>query len=366
MSKRTLAMKKSVRPQVASPAMFEGLETRQMMSVGPASIPNATTNDAVFDAGTKTLHAIYNDTGSKSLKYQGFNDDGTTAGPVNVDSGVNTGLYLSLTEDSSGVLHAAYYDAQNGDLKYARRATDGVWTTTTIDSKNTTGYYPSITIAADGRPAISYYYKNGGNLRLAKFNGSTWDISTIASDGDVGRYSALQMNPGTKKLSVACEETSTGHYVFGEQGAGGVWNMATVDGATRGGGGYISLNFSDANLPAISYYDAVNADLKYAERSSRGKWNATTVAAKNSQGLYTDLAFTYNTDQPAIVYYNKTSDSVMLAYRQPGGSWSFEATVTGGGRNVTPVDGLVTGNQAPDLYLIYSNSTTGGLTVGTF
>jgi len=366
MSKRTLAMKKSVRPQTASRAMFEGLETRQMMSVGPVAIPNASTNDAVFDANTRTLHAIYYDTSSKSLKYQSFDDNGAAGAAVNVDSGVNTGLYLSLAEDSGGVLHAAYYDAQNGDLKYARRGTNGVWTTTTIDSKNTTGYYPSITIAADGRPAISYYYKNGGDLRLAKFNGTTWDVSNIATTGDVGRYSTLQVNPGTQKLSVACEETSSGHFMFAEQGSGGVWNMAMVDGATKGGGGYISLNFSDANLPAISYYDAVNADLKYAERSSRGKWNAVTVAAKNSQGLYTDLAFTYNTDQPAIVYYNKTSDSVMLAYRQVGGAWAFETTTTGGGRNVTPVDGLVTGNQAPDLYLIYSNSATGGLTVGTF
>jgi hypothetical protein len=366
MSKRTLAMKKSVRSQFASHPMIEGLEDRQMMSVGPAAIPNATTNDAVFDAGTKTLHAIYYDTSTKSLKYQSFNDNGTSSAAQDVDAGINTGLYLSLTEDTNGVLHAAYYDAANGDLKYARRDTNGVWTTSIVDSKNTTGYYPSITIAADGQPAISYYYKNGGNLRLAKFDGSTWAISSIATDGDVGRYSSLAVNPGTQKLAVACEETSTGHYIFAEQGSGSVWNIATVDSATRGGGGFISLNFSDGNLPGMSYYDAVNADLKYAERSSRGKWTATTVAAKNSQGLYTDLAFTYNTDQPAIVYYNKTSDSVMLAYRQTGGGWSFEVTATGGGRNVTPVDGLDTGNQAPALYLVYSNSATGGLTVGTF
>ena len=56
----------------------------------------------------------------------------------------------------------------------------------------------------------------------------------------------------------------------------------------------------------------------------------------------------------------------MLAYRQPGGAWSFETTATGGGRNVTPVDGLDSGNQAPALYLVYTNSATGGLKVGTF
>ena len=68
------------------------------------------------------------------------------------------------------------------------------------------------------------------------------------------------------------------------------------------------MNFN-TGLPAMSYYDAFNADLKFAERSSKGKWTATTVAAKNSQGLYTDLAFTFDTNQPAIVYYNKTQDA---------------------------------------------------------
>ena len=373
MSKQTLTMKRSVRPQGQ---MFEALETRQMMSVGPATIANASSNDAVYDANTKTLHAIYYDTASTTLKYQSFNDDGTSSAAETVDPAINTGLYLSIAEDSAGNLHAAYYDAHNGDLKYARRDTAGVWSTTTIDSKNTVGYYPSIVIGSDGQPVISYYYKNGGDLRLAKFNGGVWKLSTIATTGDVGRYSKLAINPATNQLSVAFEDTSTGHFMYADSSvvaaaspslpsSGYVWTIATADGITRGGGGYISLNFNAAGQPAMSYYDAVNADLKYSERSSRGKWNATTVASKNSQGLYTNLAFTYNTNQPAIVYYNKTADSVMLGYRNTDNTWSFETDVTGGGRNVTPADGASINGQAPDLYMIYTDSATGGLKVKT-
>jgi hypothetical protein len=379
MSKRTLSSTQSVRPNPFNTSrrpMIEGLESRQMMSVGPMDIPNASSNDTVFDAGTKTLHAIYYDTQSTTLKYQSFADDGSASTPETVDAGIQTGLYLSIAEDGAGNLHAAYYDANNGDLKYAHRDLAGVWTTSTIDSKNTVGYYPSITFDNDGQPVVSYYYKNGGDLRIAKLKGATWDISTIASTGDVGRYSKLVMNPTTHRLSVAFEDTSTGRFMYGDStliaaaspnvpSSSLAWNIATADGITKGGGGYISLNFNAAGQPALSYYDAFNADLKYSERSSRGKWSSITVASHNSQGLYTNLAFTYNTNQPAIVYYNKTTDSVMVAYRQPDSSWTFETAANGGGRNVTPADGLDDGINAPDLYLVYTRSATDGLMVTT-
>jgi hypothetical protein len=116
----------------------------------------------------------------------------------------------------------------------------------------------------------------------------------------------------------------------------------------------------------MSYYDAFNADLKYAERSSRGKWSTTTVASKNSQGLYTDLAFTFDTNQPAIIYYNKTSDAVTLAYRKPTGVWAFEDQIAGGGRNVTPADGIDDGVHAPPLYLTWFDTAGNQLKVDTF
>jgi hypothetical protein len=364
MSKHTLTKRKSVRPNVVGNNMLESLEGRQLMSVTPTSITNGTSNSTVFDANTKTLHVIYYDTATKSLDYQSFGDDGSVSQVQTIDATGDSGQYLSLAEDSGGILHAAYYDAQNGDLKYARRDLSGVWSTTTIDSKNTVGLYPSITMDANNEPVISYYYKNGGDLRMAKFDGAAWNLSTIATTNDIGRYSSLELNPVTNKLALGFEDTTMGHFMYAEESGTG-WAVTTVDAATKSGGGYISLNFNNG-LPAMSYYDAFNADLKYSERSSRGKWSTTTVAAKNSQGLYTNLAFTFDTDEPAIVYYNKTSDSAMLAYRKPDGVWNFETQLTGGGRNVTPADGVDNGVDAPALYLVWNDTASGMLKVDTF
>jgi hypothetical protein len=371
MSKRTLSMKQSVRSYPAGNRMIEDLESRQMMSVSPATLVNGTTNDTVFDANTKTLHVIYYDASAKTLNYQSFDDNGSSSQVQTIDNTEGAGQFLSLAEDSDGILHAAYYDAHNGDLKYARRDLGGVWSTSTIDSNHTVGLYPSIAInALTGKPNISYYNKSAGDLRLAQLGDNGWATSMVANAGDVGRYSSLAFDGA--KMGIGFENTTTGHFMYTERvystGAfAGEYSSlySEVDSTTKSGGGYISLNFNNG-LPAMSYYDAFNADLKYAERSSRGKWNASTVAAKNSQGLYTDLAFTFDTNQPAIVYYNKTSDSVILAYRKPGGVWYFETQLTGGGRNVTPADGVDDGSDAPALYLVWFDTGTSQLRLDSF
>lgn len=362
-SSRHFAARKAARP-ARHARFFDTLEDRRLMSVGPAAIPNATTNDSVYDADASLLHVVYYDAQAKSLNYQSFNNDGTANAPAVIDNSADVGQLMSITQDSTGVLHAAYYDGTNGDLKYARRDLAGTWSTQVVDSKNTVGLYPSIAIAADGRPAISYYAKTGGNLKFAKFDGAAWGIASIDVTNDVGRYSSLALNPVTNRFGISFEDTTTGHFRFAEQSAGGTWTAVDADATTLGGGGFTSLAYNNGN-PAFSYYDAHNADLKYAERSSRGKWSNTTVAAKNSQGLYTDLAWTFDTNQPAIVYYNKSTDSVLLTYRAPGGAWQFEVEATGGGRNVTATDGPSVGGQTPALFLVYTDTATGGLTVQT-
>ena len=378
MSTRTgsMLLLQAVRPFPARGPVVEGLEERRLMSVGPASLANGAANDAVFDAASNTLHVVYYDTATKNLQYQGFNNDGTSSAVQTVDAAGDVGLYLSMAQDSSGALHVAYYDAMNADLKYARRDLSGAWSTQTVDAKNTVGLYPSIAVNGVG-PAISYYDKTSGNLKFAASNGAGgFNVSTVATADDVGRYSSLTLTD-QNRFAMAYENTTTGAFMFTEDEPSFSlappaigespyhWRTTVVDATTVGGGGNISLVYNNG-LPAMSYYDARNADLKFAQRSSRGKWSTTLVASKNSQGMYGDLAFTYNTDQPAVVYYHKTTDSALLTYRNLDGSWAFETLLTGGGRNLTAVDGVSANGQAPELYLIWSDTATGGLKVGTF
>lgn len=356
MSKHTLSSRRISRP------VFDQLEDRRLMTVGPATIVDGSVNDIVYNENAEQLHVVYYNSAAKTLNHQAFNNDGTSSANTVIDTG-DAGQYLSIAQDDNGIIHAAYYDAINGDLKYARRDLGGTWSTSVIDSNNTVGLYPSIAIGADGKPAIAYYKKTGGNLRFAKFNGTSWDISLVAFNNDVGRQASLALNEATGKFGIGFNDDSAGQVKYAEE-SGASWVVQTADASTTLGGAYISLNFN-GGLPQMSYYDSHNADLKFAARSSRGKWNAETVASKNSQGLHTDLEYTFDTNQPAIVYYNKTADAVMLATRNVNGTWSFETEVSGGGRNVSAADAPSDGQIVPELFLVYTDGNTLDLNVAT-
>lgn len=64
------------------------------------------------------------------------------------------------------------------------------------------GQFASLAFAKDGQPAISYFDTTNGDLKFAKFNGTTWEISVIASDGLVGRNCDLAFSPSGEAFVV--------------------------------------------------------------------------------------------------------------------------------------------------------------------
>lgn len=356
--------------------VLDALEDRRLMSIGPLTIPDGSINDSVYDPDTKTLHVVYLNSSTRDLMYQPIvdNDPGFAPPTViqqNVISVTTTpqlgspGLYVALAQDDAGLLHVAYFDATKGDLIYARRALNGTWSRTTVDAKNSTGLYPSIVIKANSNPAISYFNKTSGDLKLADFDGTNWNISVIASTGEVGRYSSLRVHPVSGRFAVAYNDDTNGDVKYAEKNPS-AWSFQTVDANSPAGGSYISLNFNSVNRPAIAYCDTANADLEFAERSSRGKWSTQTLAAAGEQGFYADLAYHYETGQPDIVFYNRTADRVDLTYRNPNGTWTFETQVTGGGQNLSATDAPSLAGEVPPLFLVYSDKDLLKLFVGTF
>src|SRR5439155_10134670 len=84
---------------------------------------------------------------------------------------------------------------------------------------------------------------------------------------------------------------------------------------------YIYLAFDSASHPAISYYDAYPADLKYATKAS-GSWQTQTLAKKGAQGLFTNLWFD-DAGDANILYYSRKSNS-LVRLRGSLSSWSSD------------------------------------------
>jgi hypothetical protein len=293
----------------------------------PAAFAHGTFNAMAYDS-SNNLHFAWYDASSKTLKYAKRSAAGTWGATQTVDGGTDVGNFVSMALDATGKPGVAYYDANNADLKYAHFNGSG-WDVQTVDSQFTTGYYPSLRYDAADHPVIAYYYKSGGDLKFAARGTSGWELSTIdSSEADVGRYPSLALNPSTGRWAVAYETTSGGAFKYAQQTKTG-WSTAVID-DNGAGGGFVSLAFDGNGRPAFSYYDAANADLKFARQAASGTWSKTAIASKNSQGLYSNLFF--QAAVPTIYFFNKTGNSLNAARGDGGAGWAFEALAMGGGR----------------------------------
>jgi hypothetical protein len=125
------------------------------------------------------------------------------------------------------------------------------WFIDTVDSATDVGRHVSVAVdRKSGMTFISYYDATNGDLRLARYVGSggncgpsdAWICETVDSDGDVGQYN-----------SIATTSLITLPVTFGSEGNVGQYNSIAT---------YPSAN---AVWLFISYYDATNGALKYAE-----------------------------------------------------------------------------------------------------
>jgi len=149
-----------------------------------------------LEAGYPYLpHISYYDRGNGNLKYAWWSD--TTWLSETVDSAGIVGYHTSLALDSSDNPHISYYDGTNDTLKYTWLS-DATWLSETVDSAGQqpdwSGWDTSLALDQADAPHISYYDATDGNLKFARFDGTVWIIQTVDSGGDVGQYSSLALD----------------------------------------------------------------------------------------------------------------------------------------------------------------------------
>ena len=246
---------------------------------------------------------------------------GETVGPSGVLNGHSA---TSLALDGAENPCAAYYEGNDGDLKFAQH-TGGTWSITTVDTTGDTGQYCALAIDALGEPHIAYYFKLNPNgtsadhLKYAWRSGGTWNIDTVVA-GDVAGFTDLVLDSSGNPHITFFDgfSLSLKHAV-----KNGSWSVETVDSAGDVGQ-HASLVIDASDDLHVAYQDATNMGIRYAVKSG-GSWATQNVAGFTT---FPPFAFTAvhislvldSSGYAHIVFRDESSGKSQYS-RNTSGSW---------------------------------------------
>lgn len=234
-----------------------------------------------------------------------------------VDNSGDVGKWCEVAYDNQNYPHIAYFNETNRSLMYARWNGVG-WEIEQVDElrPNRVGEYCSIAVDQFGRPHISYYYSRGRLRYTVKTETGEWEIIDVDDDEDAGYYTsiALTYDEGWEKVvpHIVYHREQDGDLYYATQNAEtGEWLLTPIDESTDVG------EWTDIAMDAeghiyVSYYDAADADLKFAYFDGE-QWSTMIVDGADSDvGKMTSIALDQD-GVPHITYYDETNGELKHA-----------------------------------------------------
>ena len=223
---------------------------------------------------------------------------------------------LVVGEDGT-VLAAGVDPAQFGrsdGVEFYERAADGTWTVTPVGS-GPIDYEFNVALATSpgGNPALSWFDTEEADLTYAERIDGEWQQETVATEGDVGRYSSLAFDSqGRPHLSFfeASDTDPAGGRVLHAVRADGQWTIeevGTLDDFEPGMSGArrnSAIAIGPGDQVQVAFTD--KAALQLATRGDSG-WATEEVLAAGDRPLGQQVSFELGDDgTPHLATYEVT------------------------------------------------------------
>jgi hypothetical protein len=218
-------------------------------------------------SGTRYFGFAFYKANTQDLLYYEYDIVTSYTTGVDVETTNDVGTYCSL-KFFSGTPKISYYDATNGDLRFASKLYPH-WSIALVDSTGNVGQFTSLDSDGSGNASIAYYDVTNTNPKWARWNSTMgrWDVTTlVTSDDDLGQYIS-HMWYGSSKCGFAflADDGASSTLEFVRWTSGGQ-DEYTAD-STTDCGDYSSFAWITGGLYAgdgwVSHYCPHNINDKY-------------------------------------------------------------------------------------------------------
>ena len=242
-----------------------------------------------------------------------------------VDNGPKVGYDdISMVMEPNGNIHISYHDDHNNRLKYAKW--DGTsWSISSLADMGIKNYGTSLALDPYGNPHISF--SQSGKLKLFSHIGGTWTNETVeGGEGGAfsGCYSSLAID-SKNHMHLSYQNATAGVFdLLYAKKAITHWTYETLDsdGTT---GKFVSMALDSSEHPHISYQTVDDGNtMRYIKWTGTG-WDNETVDAQTSTGYHSSIALD-SSDNPHIAYFSARGgfDKYLTYARWSGSGWEIE------------------------------------------